>query len=353
MVERLNGIPIADLDAALDRAERVLPALRDGRLFITGGTGFFGRWLLSAIARANLSRGLGLRVTVLTRSRAGFQRSNGELAAHDRFSFLDGDVRDFAAPEGAFSHVIHAATDTSAAANARPLELLDTIVAGTRRVLDFAVSSGARDLLYVSSGAVYGPQGALEHIAETHLGACDPLEIGSVYGESKRFAEQLCAVYRAQHALAPRVARCFAFVGPLLPLDAHFAIGNFIADAVAGRTIRITGDGTAVRSYLYAGDLVAWLLRILIEGTPGRAYNVGSDQGHDLLEVAQLVARVVPSARGIDVQGAQGARSPSTTPQRHRYLPSIERARLELELDAWTPLEQAVAQTASWARSPV
>jgi len=346
-MERLNGIAIADLDAALDRADRVLPALRGGRLFLTGGTGFFGRWLLSAIARANLTRGLALRVTVLTRSSAAFQRASPELAAHEPFSFLDGDVRDFAAPDGAFSHVIHAATDTSAAANARPLELLDTIVAGTRRVLDFAVSSGAHDFLYVSSGAVYGPQGGLERVAETQLAACDPLELGSVYGESKRLCEQLCAVYRVQHGLAPRVARCFAFVGPLMPLDAHFAIGNFIADAVAGRAIRITGDGTAVRSYLYAGDLVAWLLRILIEGTSVRAYNVGSDTGRDLLEIAQLVARVVPSARGVEVQGA-----PSTSP-RHRYLPSIDRARSELDLEVWTSLEQGVAQTASWARITV
>jgi nucleoside-diphosphate-sugar epimerase len=355
LVETLNGIAVADLELALDRSQRALDALRDGRLFLTGGTGFFGRWLLAALARANRTRGLGLRVCVLTRARAAFARACPELAAEPTFEWLEGDVRDFAAPQGAFSHVIHAATDTSAAADARPLELHDSIVLGTRRVLELARAARVPDLLYVSSGAIYGAQGSLERLAETHPGACDPLELGSVYGESKRMAEQLCAVYRQQHGLLPRVARCFAFVGPHLPLAAHFALGNFIADAVAGRPVRIAGDGKPLRSYLYAGDLVVWLLTILIDGAAGRAYNVGSDAGHSLLEVAELVARTVPGSRGIELLGAPSVQrrrvETAVAPHRLRYVPSVERARAELGLEVWTPLPAAIERTASWART--
>ena len=298
MAVSVDGIALADLDAALARCEPALETLRDGRLFLTGGTGFFGRWLLAALARASSSR-------------ASFARACPGLASDPLFDFVAGDVRDFAAPEGAFSHVIHGATDTSAAGDAQPFELLDTIVAGTRRVLDFALAAGARDVLHLSSGAIYGPQDALERVPE----------------------------------LAPRVARGFAFVGAHLPLNGRLAIGNFIADAVAGRAIRIAGDGSPLRSYLFAGDLVAWLLRILTAGIRGRVYNVGSDVAYTLREVAEIVARNVPGARGVEVQGA------TIVHPRARYVPDVERARSELGLEVWTPLDAAVQRTAAWAQT--
>ena len=150
-------------------------------------------------------------------------------------------------------------------------------------MLEFAAMAGVRRLLYVSSGAVYGAQPAdLAKIPETYSGACDPLDPRTAYGQAKRLAEHLCGVSAANSALETVIARAFAFVGPGLPLDGHFAIGNFIADALAGREIKVKGDGTAMRSYLYAADLAAWLVKLLAQGESGAAYNVGSDAAFPL-----------------------------------------------------------------------
>jgi nucleoside-diphosphate-sugar epimerase len=344
----LNEFAISDLDDAINRAGSAIHALDGGSLFLTGGTGFFGRWLLAVLARAIETRKVNLSVTTLTRSIDRFANDAPDLANQPSFRFVEGDVRYFEFPKGRFSHVIHAATDSSVQADRSPLQLIDTITEGARRVLEFATAAGVDRVLMTSSGAVYGEQPPdLDAFPEDYRGAGSTTDRRSSYGQAKRLAEQLATVYYREYGLKTVIARPFAFVGPGMPLDGHFAIGNFIRDASLGKTIVVSGDGTAVRSYLYAGDLAAWLLRLLIEGQPGTAYNVGSDRAVSISELAGIVDKVVPGADGYDIKGKVQAGA-----FRSRYVPSIGRAQRELGLEVWTPLEDAIAKTARWARRP-
>src|SRR5690606_5402235 len=135
--------------------------------------------------------------------------------------------------------------------------------------------TGAHSMLMLSSGAVYGKLRAeIMQVSEGYVGGPDLLEPYYTYSESKRMAELLCAIYARQSGIRIPVARLFAFVGPRLPLDAHFAVGNFIRDALAGNTIKVNGDGAAIRSYLYAAEMTVWLLAVLMKGQSARAYNV-------------------------------------------------------------------------------
>jgi len=262
-----------DLDQAVDAVRPGWQGLRNARVFVAGGTGFFGTWLLVSALRAEGRHGLGLELTVLTRNPDAFRERSPHVASHPAVRLHAGDVRSFELPRARFTHLVHCATASSDVPD--DLGQLDVIVGGTRRLLDLAVRSGASRFLFASSGAVYGalPDGMI-HVPETHPGAPDPMATRSSYGQGKRIAEHLCALYAQQHGLEPVIARGFAFVGPHLPLDKHFAIGNFIRDGLAGRPIRVTGDGTPLRSYLYASDLAAWLWTILLSGKPCRPYNV-------------------------------------------------------------------------------
>jgi Nucleoside-diphosphate-sugar epimerases len=192
----------------------------------------------------------------------------------------------------------HAATDASADLNdSDPLRMFDTIVEGTRRALDFALACKTERFFFFSSGAVYGAQPwDLAHVPETHLGAPDLTTHRSAYGEGKRAAEMLCTIAARQHGLDIVTARIFALLGPLLSLDIHFAAGNFIRDAMAGKTIVVEGAGRAVRSYLYAADLTVWLWAMLLRAPAGVIYNVGSEESVSIAELAERVARLAEGA---------------------------------------------------------
>jgi nucleoside-diphosphate-sugar epimerase len=142
-------------------------------------------------------------------------------------------------------------------------------------------------------------------------------------------------------------ARGWAFVGPLLPLDAHFAVGNFLRDALAGDEIRLSGDGTPWRSYLYASEMAAWLWAILTRGAPGRAYNVGSPHGMPLREVAEKVAHIARERDGRARQVLVAA-SPDTSRPPSRYVPCTQRAQNELGLAPSIGLEEALRRTLAW-----
>ena len=156
-------------------------------------------------------------------------------------------------------------------------------------------------------------------------------------------AELLCSVYHKQHGLETMIARGFAFVGPYLPLDAHFAVGNFIRDALDGGSIEVKGDGTAQRSYLYAADLTVWLWTILLRGRACHPYNVGSEEAFSIAELAEEVRRLVNPSAAVRI----ACRASLNSSAQH-YVPSTERARKELGLGQVIGLAQSLQRTAAW-----
>jgi len=334
-----------DLDHVLDHTRDLWDEVRGKRLFLTGGTGFVGCWLLESFAWANDKLGLNSSALVLTRNFEAFKEKAPHLANHPAIAFHPGDVRTFDFPGGEFAFIIHGAAESSTNLNNEdPLAMFDVIVQGTRRVLDFAGLAGTKKMLFISSGAVYGKQpGNMTHVPEEYQGAPDTTDPASAYAEGKRAGELLCSLYARRTGLQAKIARCFAFVGPYLPLDIHFAVGNFIRDGLAGGPIRVKGDGTPYRSYLYAADLAIWLWTILLRGETCVPYNVGSEHALSIAELAAKVASIFPAP--VEVQIA-GKPLPGSIPE--RYVPSVRRAQRVLGLQQTFSLEQSMRATVLW-----
>ena len=332
--------PLApDLDAALERVETDLRMLAEGRLFITGGTGFVGAWLLELLAWGARRLDLDLRVVALTRSPDAWTRRVPHIAGSGIVTLAEGDVRTFIFPTGEFaSAVLGAASSDNAWTTAHPAEVVDTIEAGTRRGLEFAEASGVSRVLLLSSGAVYGRQPVdLAALPEDH-----PARPGSgdAYGMAKRAAESITGQWSGgRHAAV--IARVFSVYGPYQPLHAHFAIGNFIADAVAGRPVTVRGNGLSVRSYLYGADLSVALLACLVRGSPSAAYNLGGGEPIRLVDLAALVASLASPPQAVQVLGQPGSVD--------RYLPDTRRIATELGFSPAVTLVEGVRRTIAWA----
>lgn len=343
-----HASPLAVPQADLQRCHELLghstwDAFRGQRVFLTGGTGFVGKWLLASLLDANERFGLACRVTVLSRDPAAFLDEWPGLATE--VEWLQGDVRDFPVQGISQDLVVHAATDV--VASATPSDVFSTCLDGTKRVLELARLAGAKKLLLVSSGAIYGPlPPGMTHVPETHLGGPDPLQISSAYAEGKRAAEWLTT--QAQATLSVTVARLFAAVGPHLPLDKHFAIGNFLRAAMNDEEIIVQGDGTPYRSYIYAADMAAWLWAVLLKGQRGRAYNVGAAESVSIAELAQRVCLALD--RPVRVAIKQAAK-PATPPS--HYAPDIGFSRKSLGLPEPLRLDEAIARTARWHSSRI
>ena len=344
-----SALPVLpeDQDTILARPE-IWEPLRDARVLLTGGTGFVGKWLLCALIAADEALALGVQVTVLTREPADFAASYPSLAAARAVRLLHGDVRSVAWPSGQYDYVIHGAASSDAVLyEERPQEAFDVIVEGTRRVLEMARRAGAGRLLHLSSGAVYDPPPPSAGFAEdSPLGPLAPME-ASAYHAGKREAEAL--VNDAEDCgMHITIARLFAFVGPFLPLDKHFAIGNFVGDALDGRTIRVRGDGSPVRSYLYGADMAVWLSVLLADPrAEGEVFNVGSQRGMTIRSVAGTVADASASGCGVEVTGGEATGAGSV------YLPDTRKARSILALEETVPLAEGVRRTMRWHRAPM
>lgn len=313
--------------------------LAHSKIFITGGTGLFGHWILDSLSDANRRLNLEIEATVLTRNP---EKAIVKMPGLDhRIKFIQGHVENFDLPSEKFDFILHMAT-TSAEETFRGADQsqkIKVLYEGTQRLISLSEYSGAKRVLFTSSGAVYGNQ-QCECIEETSLMLIDPLSDQSALAIGKGVAEYLLKETFEKKGIEVVIARCFSFVGPGIPLDLHYAIGNFIKNAAQGCPIVIKGDGSTIRSYLSMGDLVWWLLKLLLDGQSGEAYNVGSDETVSMHELALRVKNIFNLKEELLIEG--NTQHSVGVPTRKIYYPSINKVRSKLGLEISCNLNSSI-----------
>lgn len=342
----------SDLSSVVRALDDDLKLLRGARIFLTGGTGFFGIWLIESLLYANEKLNLNLSLTILTRSSKRFLNEKAPHLKENRaLSFLEGDLLTFKFPEADdandFTHIIHAASETNLEQSDNWAKRhLCAALDGTRRLLEMAKAHKTKSFLVTTSGAVYLPMDLYDKDGRCVEGPKSLIDYSSeriVYSQAKRMMEVVSAVEAKEYGFNALIARCFCFLGPYLPLEGNYAAGNFLRDALSGQEIVVQGDGTPLRSYLYPTDLVIWLLRILCKGKSGVPYNVGGELAVSIGDLAKLVAK----SSDVPVKIC-GVPAPNSKPS--AYLPNLDRIIGDLGVVVSVGLEEAILRTLIWHR---
>lgn len=337
--------PSDDLENICSRVD--LSLLRGEKILLTGGTGFIGRWILESLIYSNTFLENSIEIDVLSRYPEKFLIQFPKYKNFDNLEFIQGDVSKEITSHKQYKYIIHAAANSDSRLTSRAaMEAIQSIATGTKNILDFSVTNKTKKILFISSGAVYGLN-TQENIDEAYPGS--PI-INSInaYGESKRFAELLCNVYSELYSIDIVIARCFAFVGPGLPLNSNFAVGNFIQNTLEGKKIRVKGDGKSIRSYMYPSDLVVWLLKSFLGAHGCETYNVGSEEAVSIEELAKTVGNIGKNNSGYIIEGQSIA---GILPD--RYVPSNSKIRQRYSLEINFSLIESIEKTIEYFRKNI
>jgi dTDP-glucose 4,6-dehydratase len=282
-----------DLDYIFDNVD--FTEIRNARIFLTGGSGFFGKWITATLKKA------GIEFDVLSRTSTGT---------------IQGDVRSFSYPQKKYTDIIYLASESD-----------------IRHTLEFARICGCKRFLFTSSGAVYGVTPPFPISEETQ-----PLPTKTP-GSQKYYAERLLADFAESYKIDYKIARCFSFVGAEMTFG-WYAMGRFIKNVLEEKPIKYYDIG-AVRSYMYMADLVIWLLTILTKGHG--VYNVGSEKSISIVELATLIGdmydlRVYENAPPEKFEGVL------------KYVPCTKKARKNLGLREKIKLGEAIERTVNSMR---
>lgn len=307
------------------------------KLFITGGTGFFGKAILKHYKQKNLCNDL--EITLLTRNKSKFLTSYPQAASFGKITIIEGDIlKPESLPKCNFDYIIHAATDSTIGLELPVIDRSKQIVEGTRNILEWSIGSNLKRFLYVSSGGVYGQ--IEEPALESQNSTPNISIIENTYSISKLFSEHLCFLYGETHNMNFSIIRCFSFIGEDLPLNKHFAIGNFILNVKENEIIEIKGDGSPIRSFMDQRDLANWIFSILKNGSNGEIYNVGSDEEISILDLAELVSKLSKGKNQIIVKGKVDE---GQSYGRNYYVPNIDKAKSILGLRLEFTLEESIS----------
>jgi nucleoside-diphosphate-sugar epimerase len=320
-----------------------LEFLKNKQIFISGASGFVGKWVIGFINHLNEKHNFNVQVIAQSRRIAAAAAEHPEIFNNKNVKQIQGDIKNISEIDRDVSYVIHlAGTPDNREHASDPVRVMNDIITGTNQILNASTRlDNLANFLQYSSGLIYGMQPySSENIKEESFYGLSCSSLNSTYAEAKRAAESMAQSYRSSFKIPLTVLRPFAFIGPYQSLERPWAINNFIRDGLASQPIRIIGDEETVRSYMYPTEMAFWTLLALSNKTSGASFNIGSDDGKSLRATAQIVDQNFDGKSGIV----------STVPVHSglltKFVPSINKFEstfnVKLKIDTKTAIEKSI-----------
>ena len=317
-----------------------LERLRGSNILITGGTGFVGTWLIEMLCLLNKEFKLSIQVYVIARN----EPQNYSFNSDANVRFIKLDIRNIKEIPSSINYIIHAAGSPDSREHvSNSIKTVETFYKGTQNILDLASRlPNLIKIIHFSSNKIYGSNYSTTPIEETNS-IITGYTNHDIYSESKRISETLCKAYVSELSLPIVIVRPFAFIGPFQSLDKPWAINNFIRDAILGGPIRILGNESTTKSYMYGSDLANYILNILALGKVGEVYNVGSSHPTTLLELAIKIKNLINSDIEIIIKSSKDNYSKTSFD-----VPKTSKIENELQLNSSFDIDDSLRRTILW-----
>lgn len=311
------------------------------RVIITGGQGFLGQYVCATFNKLN-EQYLEKPCQVIVVDNLITCSSAKSLPQYNHFKYFDVSVEDNLLFEDRVDYIIFLAGIASPFYYMKyPVRTISTVSVGLPNYLNIASKHGAR-LLFASSSEIYGDTDA-NHIPtkETYNGNVSTLSDRSCYDESKRLGETLCRVFSLQYGTDATIVRIFNMIGPLMHPNDYRVLPNFANNIINGKPVQLYGDGSQTRTFCYASDGIVGIIRTLLLGKAGEAYNIGNPNDEismrQLLDVCEevfetekiphppIVREIVSHPDKYPVNGDPARRCPDITKATNelKYIPQV------------------------------
>ncbi len=267
------------------------------KVLITGGSGFLGSFLSERFLKE------GFEVLVIDNFITSNIKNISHLLDKKNFKFIEIDVSNLKAEMiGDFNPdiILHLASPASPADYYKyQIETMLVNSIGTKNCLDIALRFNSR-FVFASTSEIYGDP-LIHPQNETYWGNVNPIGPRSVYDEAKRFGEAISMAYYRLYKLDIRIIRIFNTYGPRMRINDGRVISNFVVQALKGEKLTIYGNGLQTRSFCYVSDLVEGIFRFsTYKDLSGQVINLGNPNEFKILELAEMIIKIIPKAKGIE-----------------------------------------------------
>jgi len=327
-----------DAMQSIERSGIDINSFKGKTVLVTGGTGFFGIWFLTCLVKIKEKIENDLRIITISRSPENFALNFRDKKILTNIEILKGDIKEIELDNIKITHLVHMATTNASEtfSGEDQLAKIELLFEGTKNILK-QCGPNLEKVLFTSSGVAYGINNK-NRISESDFSGPNTINTGSALGIGKLTAEYLVSYFAKKYGYKYSIARCFSFAGQFLPLELHYAFGNFINDFLNNNNIRVRGDGQDIRSYLYIGDAIAWLIKLL-EDPNDSIYNVGSEIE---VKIEDLARKIASYKAGLEVV-IEGDSKQGDNFNRPSYMPDTNKIKSNYpNLIEWTALEDIV-----------
>ena len=331
---------------SIDRSGIDINSFKGKTVLVTGGTGFFGIWFLTCLVIIKEKIGNDLRIITISRSPEKFALNVRDKKLLNNIEILKGDIKEIELAHIKATHLVHMATTNASETfgGEDQLAKIELLFDGTKNILN-QCGPTLEKVLFTSSGVAYGINNK-KRISENDFTGPNTIDTGTALGIGKLTAEYLVSYFSKKYEYKYSIARCFSFAGQYLPLELHYAFGNFINDLLNNKNIQVRGDGQDVRSYLYIGDAISWLIKLL-DDPNNNIYNVGSENE---ISIEALARKIASRKDGINVV-IEGVGKQVDNFTRPFYIPDTNKIKFNYpNLVEWTTLEEMIEKMLEQSR---